>query len=65
MANRIIATAKAARAKLNVVGILVILGVGLAAGWCFKGGDVAWGLVFLFGGGFLGMCFAWINRPEG
>lgn len=52
------------RATINVIGILVILGLGIAVGVLFTLGLVPWGIAALTGGGFIGMVLAWINKPE-
>ena len=53
------------KSTINVIGILVILAVGILAGVLFRSGELSWGLVSLFGAGFIGMTIAWINRPKG
>jgi len=47
--------------KINVAGILVIVAVGVAVGVAFTLGEWQLGLVFLFGGGLVGMALAWIR----
>jgi len=53
---------KESRIVLNVIGVLIILALGIAAGILFDRGIVSWALVVLLGGGFVGMIFAWSRR---
>jgi len=51
------------QSTINVIGLLVILGVGIGAGVAFTAGEWQAGLLILLGGGFAGMILAWIRKP--
>lgn len=50
--------------KINILGNLVILAIGILAGVLFTKGIVSWALVVLLGGGFVGMILAWMRSPK-
>jgi uncharacterized membrane protein len=50
--------------KINVLGILVILILGILAGILFTTQLWPWGVVVIVGGGFYGMIRVWVTRPR-